>query len=60
MELRKLSTEGVVEALTTMLLLLCFTLLGLVLLYLIQPDIFTPFINAIEEYFGTITNYFSG
>jgi len=58
MRLKRLEGASSLEALTTMLLLLCLTLLGLVLMYIVQPSIFTPITNTLEAYFNSIINYF--
>jgi hypothetical protein len=42
--------EGASEILGIMLLIVCYTLLCLVLMYLIRPDIFTPVINTLEKF----------
>jgi hypothetical protein len=59
MKLKRLEGASSIEGLTTMLVLMCLTLLGLVLLYLVQPSVFRPIINILEEYFYSIINYFN-
>jgi hypothetical protein len=56
MELKR--SEGTSEILSIALIIICYTLLGIILVYLTVPSLFEPMINTMKEWFSTIINIF--